>query len=38
MFTHTPVDYLTDDHLTPGVRDFLKIVNAPGGKPLESLN
>jgi acetyl esterase len=35
--THTPADYLTDDHLTPGVRDFLKIVNAPGGKPVESL-
>ena len=31
------VDYLSDTHLTPGVRDFLKIVNAPGGKPLESL-
>jgi acetyl esterase len=32
-----PVDYLSDTHLTPGVRDFLKIANAPGGKPLESL-
>ncbi len=32
-----PVDYLADAHLTPGVRDFLKIANAPGGKPLESL-
>jgi hypothetical protein len=35
--SHLPVDYLTDDHLAPGVRDFLKIVNAPGGKPVESL-
>jgi len=33
----TPVDYLVDEHLTPGVREFLKIVNAPGGKPVESL-
>jgi acetyl esterase len=32
-----PVDYLSDTHLTPGVRDFLKIVNAPGGKSIESL-
>ena len=31
----TPVDYLTDEHLTPGVRDFLKIVNA--GAAVESL-
>jgi acetyl esterase len=30
-------DYQTDEHLAPGVRDFLKIVNAPGAKPLESL-
>ncbi|HEY6900946.1 MAG TPA: alpha/beta hydrolase, partial [Puia sp.] len=33
----TPADYATDEHLSPGVRDFLKIVNAPGGKPVESL-
>ncbi|WP_431213634.1 alpha/beta hydrolase [Puia sp. P3] len=33
----TPVDYLADEHLTPGVKEFLKIVNAPGGKPVESL-
>jgi len=33
----TPKDYLTDEHLSPGVRDFLKILNAPGGKPVESL-
>jgi len=33
----TPVDYLVDEHLSPGVREFLKIVNAPGGKPVESL-
>jgi acetyl esterase len=33
----TPVDYLTDVHLSPGVRDFLKILNAPGNKPVESL-
>src|SRR5580658_765306 len=32
-----PVDYLSDTHLTPGVRDFLKIVNAPGGKSIQSL-
>jgi len=32
-----PVDYLVDEHLSPGVREFLKIVNAPGGKPVESL-
>ena len=31
----TPVDYLTDEHLTPGVKEFLKIVNA--GAPVESL-
>ena len=31
----TPVDYLTDEHLTPGVKDFLKIVNAGG--PVEAL-
>jgi acetyl esterase/lipase len=30
-------DYQTDLHLSPGVRDFLKIVNAPGAKPVESL-
>lgn len=30
-------NYLTDLHLSPGVRDFLKIVNAPGAKPVESL-
>lgn len=35
--SHAPVDYLSDAHLTPGVRDFLKVANAPGGKPLESL-
>ena len=37
---HAPapiVDYATDEHLSPGVIEFLKIVNAPGGKPLESL-
>src|ERR1700743_2330099 len=33
----TPVDYATDGHLSPGVREFLKILNAPGGKPVESL-
>ncbi len=32
-----PVDYLTDEHISPGVRDFLKILNAPGNKPVESL-
>ena len=31
----TPVDYLEDEHLTPGVKEFLKIVNAGG--PLEDL-
>ena len=31
----TPVDYLVDEHLTPGVRAFLKIVNS--GAPVESL-
>src|SRR5580692_8431572 len=35
--TPAPVDYLSDVHLTPGVRDFLKIVNAPDGKSIESL-
>src|ERR1700761_3842874 len=30
-------DYQTDEHLSPGVREFLKIVNAPGAKPVESL-
>jgi acetyl esterase len=32
-----PVDYLTDVHLAPGIRDFLKIANAPGNRPIESL-
>jgi acetyl esterase len=31
----TPVDYLTDEHLTPGVREFLKVVNSGG--PVEAL-
>ena len=31
----TPVDYLVDEHLTPGIRAFLKIVNS--GAPVESL-
>jgi acetyl esterase/lipase len=31
----TPVDYLTDEHLTPGVKEFLKIANS--GAPVESL-
>jgi acetyl esterase len=35
--TPIPVDYLTDVHLAPGIRDFLKIANAPGNKPIESL-
>jgi len=30
-------NYQTDMHLAPGVREFLKIVNAPGAKPVESL-
>jgi len=31
----TPIDYLVDEHLTPGIRAFLKIVNS--GAPVESL-
>jgi acetyl esterase/lipase len=31
----TPVDYLEDEHLTPGVKEFLKVVNAGG--PVEAL-
>jgi acetyl esterase len=31
----TPVDYLVDEHLTPGVKEFLKVANA--GAPVESL-
>src|SRR6201991_1721285 len=31
----TPTDYLIDEHLTPGVKAFLKVVNA--GAPVESL-
>lgn len=31
-------DYLSDPHLTPGVKEFLKTVNAPGLKPIESLS
>jgi len=31
------VDFKTDEHLSPGVIEFLKIVNAPGAKPVESL-
>jgi len=33
--TIAPVDYLVDEHLTPGIKEFLKIVNA--GAPVESL-
>ena len=33
--TITPVDYLADEHLTPGVKEFLKIVNSGG--PVEAL-
>ncbi|MBS1605374.1 MAG: alpha/beta hydrolase [Bacteroidetes bacterium] len=33
--TIAPVDYLVDEHLTPGIREFLKIVNS--GAPVESL-
>lgn len=33
----TVVDYLSDSHLTPAVKDFLKLLNAPGNKPVESL-
>lgn len=33
--TIAPVDYLADEHLTPGIKEFLKIVNA--GAPVESL-
>ncbi|HXB95512.1 MAG TPA: alpha/beta hydrolase [Puia sp.] len=33
----TPVDYLSDEHLAPGVKEFLKIANAPGSRPIESL-
>jgi acetyl esterase/lipase len=33
----TGMDWLTDEHLTPGVKEFLKIANAPGVKSLESL-
>jgi acetyl esterase len=31
----TPVDYLVDEHLTPGVKEFLRIANS--GAPVESL-
>jgi len=33
--TIAPVDYLVDEHLTPGIKEFLKVVNA--GAPVESL-
>ena len=33
--TIAPVDYLADEHLTPGIKEFLKVVNA--GAPVESL-
>jgi len=33
--TIDPVDYLVDEHLTPGIKEFLKVVNA--GAPVESL-
>lgn len=33
--TSTPIDYLVDEHLTPGVKEFLKIVNSGG--PVEAL-
>ncbi|WP_341839372.1 alpha/beta hydrolase [Chitinophaga caseinilytica] len=32
------VDYTADPHLTPEVKKFLDILNAPGGKPVESLS
>tara|TARA_R110002033_G_scaffold58464_1_gene107779 strand:- start:12575 stop:13612 length:1038 start_codon:yes stop_codon:yes gene_type:complete len=31
-------DYATDPHLDAGTKAFLKILNAPGGQPLESLS
>tara|TARA_R110002050_G_scaffold67407_2_gene145878 strand:+ start:10911 stop:11948 length:1038 start_codon:yes stop_codon:yes gene_type:complete len=31
-------DYQTDPHLNSGIKEFLKILNAPGGQPLESLS
>ncbi len=30
-------DYSVDPHLTPEVKQFLGLLNAPGGKPVESL-
>ncbi|HEY2347435.1 MAG TPA: alpha/beta hydrolase [Puia sp.] len=30
-------DFLADDHLSPRVKEFLKIINAAGGRPVESL-
>jgi acetyl esterase len=32
----TRIDYLADEHISPGVKEFLKIINAPGGKSIES--
>jgi acetyl esterase len=33
----TKTNWLFDEHLAPGVKEFLKIANAPGGIALESL-
>lgn len=30
-------DWATDPHIDRGTKEFLKVLNAPGGKPLESL-
>ncbi len=32
------LDYATDPHLDAGTKAFLKVLNAPGGQPLESLS
>jgi acetyl esterase len=32
------VDYATDPHLSKGVKEFLKLLNAPGGEPLEEMS
>lgn len=36
MKTYAQIDYATDSHLTPAVKEFLKPLNS-GGAPLESL-
>jgi acetyl esterase len=37
LFAQSPINYMTDPHLTPEVKQFLKGLNE-GGKPLETMS